>query len=195
MRNAGLEEAQAGIKTVRRNISNLRYADDTNLMAESKEKLRASWWRWKRRVKKWLKTQHSKNKDHGIWSHQFSSVQSLSWVFVTPWMAAHHDPLYITNSWSMLKLKSTESVMPSNHLILCRPILLLPSIFPSIRVFSNELVLCIRYPRYWSFSFSISPSNEHSGLISFKTDWLDLIAVQGALKSLLQHHSSKASIL
>ena len=128
---------------------------------------------------------------------QFSSVQSLSCVqlFATPWTAARQASLSITNSWSLLKLMSIESVMPSNHLICCSPLLLPPSIFPSIRVFSNELVLCIRYPRYWSFSFSISPSNEHSGLISFKTDWLDLIAVQGTLKSLLQHHSSKASIL
>ena len=101
----------------------------------------------------------------------------------------------ITNSWSLLKLMSIESVMPSNHFILCRPLLLLPSIFPSIRVFSNESVLHIRLPKYWSFSFSISPSNEYSGLISFRIDWLDLLAVQGTLKSLLQHHSSKASIL
>ena len=101
----------------------------------------------------------------------------------------------ITNSWRLLKPMSIDSVMPSNHLILCRPLFLLPSIFPSIRVFSNESVLHIRYPNYWSFSFSISPSNEHSGLISFRMDWLDLLAVQGTLKSLLQHHSSKASIL
>ena len=100
----------------------------------------------------------------------------------------------ITNSWSLLKLMSIKSAMPSNHLVLCHP-LLLPSIFPSIRVFSNELVLCIRWPKYWNFSFSISPSNEYSGLISFRMDWLDLLAVQGTLKSLLQHHSSKASIL
>ena len=101
----------------------------------------------------------------------------------------------ITNSQSLLKLLCIELVMPSNHLTLCRPLLLLPSIFPSIRVFSNELVLCIRWPKYWSFSFSISPSNEYSGLISFRMDWLDLFAVQGTLKSLLQHHSSKASVL
>ena len=101
----------------------------------------------------------------------------------------------ITNSWSLLKLMSIESLMPSNHLILCHPLLLPPSIFPSIRVFSNESVLCIRWPKYWSFSFSISPSNEYSGLISFKMDWLNLLTVQGILKSLLQHHSSKASIL
>ena len=128
---------------------------------------------------------------------QFSSVQLLSHVqhFATLWTASHQAPLSITNFWSMLKLMSIESVMPSNHLILCRPLLLLPSIFPSIRVFSNESVLCIRWPKYWSFSFSISPSNEYSELIFFRIDWLDLLAVQGTLKSLLQHHSSKASIL
>ena len=126
-----------------------------------------------------------------------SSVQSLSRVrlFVTPWTAARQTSLSITNSWSLLKLMSIESVMPSNHLILCCPLLLLPSFFPSIGVFSNESALHIRWPKYWSFSFSISPSNEHPGLISFRTDWLDLLAVQGTLKSLLQHHSSKASIL
>ena len=128
---------------------------------------------------------------------QFSSVQSLSCVqlFATPWTAAHQASLSITNSWSLLKLMSIESVMPSNHLILCHPLLLLPSIFPSIWVFSNESALHIRWPKYWSFSFSITPSSEHSGLISFRMDWLDLLAVQGTLKSLLQHHSSKASIL
>ena len=126
-----------------------------------------------------------------------SSVQSLSRVrlFVTPWTTAHQASLSITNSWSLLKLMSIESVMPSNHLILCRPLLLPPSIFLSIRVFSDESVLRIRWPKYWSFSFSISPSNEYSGLISFRVDWLDLLTVQGTLKSLLQHHSSKASIL
>ena len=126
-----------------------------------------------------------------------SSVQSLScvWLFVTPWTAACQASLSITNSWSSLKLISIESVMPSNHLILCHPLLLLPSIFPSIRVFSNESVPCIRWPKYWSFNFSISPSDEYSGLISFRMDWLDLLAVQGTIKSLLQHHSSKASIL
>ena len=115
---------------------------------------------------------------------QFSSVQLLSCVclFVTSWTAAHQASLSITNSWSLLKLMSIESVMPSNHLILCRPLLLPPSIFPIIRVFSNEPVLCIRWPKYWNFSFSISPSNEHSGLISFRMDWLDLLAVQGTLK-------------
>ena len=114
---------------------------------------------------------------------------------MTPWTAARQASMSITNSQSLLKLLCIELVMPSNHLTLCRPLLLLPSIFPSIRVFSNELVLCIRWPKYWSFSFSISPSNEYSGLISFRTDWLDLFAVQGTLKSLLQHHSSKASVL
>ena len=126
-----------------------------------------------------------------------SSFQSLShvWLFATPWTAAHQASLSITNSWSLLKLMSIKLVMPSKHLILCRPLLLLPSIFPSIRVFSNELVLRIRWPNYWSFSFSISPSNECSGLISLGIDWFDLLAVQGTLKSLLQYHSSKASIL
>ena len=128
---------------------------------------------------------------------QFSSVELLSHVrlFATPWTAAHQASLSITNSWSLLKLKSIQWVMPSNRLILCHPLLLLPSIFPSITVFSNELVLRIRWPKYWSFSFNISPSNEHPGLISFRMDWLDLLAVQGTFKRLLQHHSSKASIL
>ena len=127
----------------------------------------------------------------------FSSVQLLSHVrlFATPWTAARQAFLSITNSQSLLKLMSIESVMPSNHLILCRPLLLPPSIFPSIRVFSNESALRIRWPKYWSFSFNISPSNEHPGLISLRMDWLDLLSVQGTLKSLLQHHSSKASIL
>ena len=126
---------------------------------------------------------------------QFCSVQSLNRVrlFVTPWTAAHQASLSITNSGSLLKLMSIELVMPSKHLILCCPLLLLPSVFASIRVFSNESVLCIKWPKYWSFSFSISPSKEYSGLISFRMDWLDLLAVQGTLKSLLQHNSSKAS--
>ena len=125
----------------------------------------------------------------------FSSIQSLSRVrlFATPRTAARQASLSITNSRSLPKLMSIELVMPSNHVILCRPLLLLPSIFPSIRVFSNESALRIRWPKYWSFSFNISPSNEHSGLISFRMDWLDLLAVQGTLKSLLQHHSSKLS--
>ena len=124
-------------------------------------------------------------------------VWSLSCVrlFATPWTAACQASLSITNSRSSLKLMSIQSVMPSNHLILCRPLLLLPSVFPSIRVFSNESALYIRWPKYWSFSFSISPSKEHPGLISLRVDWLDLLAVQGTLKSLLQHHSSKSSIL
>ena len=128
---------------------------------------------------------------------QFSSVQLLSHVrlFATPWTTARQAFLPITNSRSLLKLMSIESVMPSNHLILCCPLLLPPSILPSIRVFSNESVLPIRWPKYWSFSFSISPSNEYSGLISFRIDWLDLLAVQETLKSLFQHHSSNASIL
>ena len=133
----------------------------------------------------------------GPCSVQFGSVQSLSRVqlFATPWNAARQASLSITNSRSLLKLISIESVMPSNHLILCCPLLLPLSIFPSIRVFSNESVLCIRWPKYRSFSFTISPSNEYSGLISFRTDWLDLLAIQGTLKSLRQHHSSKAPTL
>ena len=127
----------------------------------------------------------------------FSSVQSLSrvWLFVTPWITACPASLSITNSRSLPKLKSIESVMPSSHLILCHPRLLLSPIPPRIRVFSNESTLCMRWPKYWSFSFNISPSNEHPGLISFRMDWLDLFAVQGTFKSLLQHHSSKAPIL
>ena len=126
-----------------------------------------------------------------------SSVQLLSrvWLFATPWTAAYQASLSITNFWRLLKLMSIKLVMPFNHLILCCPLLLLPSIFPSIRVFSNELALRIRWPKYWSFSFNISLSNESSGLISFRMDWLDLLAVQGTVKSLLQHHSWKASIL
>ena len=127
--------------------------------------------------------------------HVISSVQSLSHVrlFATPWTAAHQAILSITNFQSLLKLMSIESVMPSNHLILWHPLLLLPSIFPRIRVFSNESALCIRWPKYWHFSFRISPFKKYSGLISFRMEWLDLLAVQGTLKSLLQHHSSKAS--
>ena len=124
-------------------------------------------------------------------------VQSLSHVcfFATPWATACQSSLFFTISWSLLKLMSIESVMPCSRLIFCHPLLLLPSIFLSFRVFSNESVLCIRWPKYWSFSFNIRPSNEYSGLISFRIDWLDLFAVQGTLKSPLQHHSSKASIL
>ena len=130
-----------------------------------------------------------------IWG-TFSSVQLLSRVelFVTPWIVARQASLSITNSQSLLKPMFIESVMPSSHLILCHPLLLLPPILPSIRVFSNESTLLMRWPKYWSFSFSISPSNEHPGLISFRMDWLDLLAVQETLKSLFQHHSSKASI-
>ena len=124
-------------------------------------------------------------------------VQLLSrvWLFATPWTAAHQASLSVANSWSPLKCMSIESVMPSNHLILCHPLLLPPSIFPRIRVFSNESAVHIRWPKYWSFSFNISPSNEHPGLISFRMDWLDLLAVQRTINSLLQYHSLKASIL
>ena len=133
---------------------------------------------------------------HSWLNIQFSSVHSLSRVqlFTTPWTAAGLASLSITNSQSLLKLMSIKSVMPSSHLILCHPLLLLPSIFPSIRVFSNESALHIRWPKYWSFSFSIIPSKEIPGLISFRMDWLDLLAVQGTLKSLLQHHRSKTSV-
>ena len=133
-----------------------------------------------------------KNSIKTIISLQFSSVVSGVWIFTIPWTAVRQASLSITNSWSLLKVMFVESVMPFNHLILCCPLLLLPSIFPSIRVFSNESVLHIRWPKYWSFS--IGPFNVYSGLISFRMDWFDLLAVQGALKSLLQHHSSKASI-
>ena len=128
-------------------------------------------------------------------SVQFSSVAQSCLTLSDPWTAAHQASLSITNSWSSLRLMSIKSVTPSHHLILCFPLLLLPSIFPSIKVFPSESVLHIRWPKYQSFSFNISPSNEYSGLISFKMNWLDLLAVQGTLKSLLQHHSSKASIL
>ena len=130
-------------------------------------------------------------------THTVQSVQSLSrvWLFATPWIAVCQPSLSITNSRSLLKLMSIESVMPSNHLILCHPLLLFPSIFPNIRVFSSESVLHIRWPKYWSFSFSISPSNEYLGLISFRIDWFALLVVQGTLKGLLQHRNSKASIL
>ena len=148
-----------------------------------------------RNIYSWYFNVHS---SHLFSMQQFSSVQLLScvWLFATPWTAAHQASLSITNSRSLLKLMSIESVMPSNHHILCHPLLLLlPSIFPSIRDFSSESVLHIRWPKYWSFSFNISLSNEYSGLISFRMDWLDLLAIQGTLKSLLQHHNSKASIL
>ena len=133
---------------------------------------------------------------HYLLLTMYHSFQSLIHVqlFATPWTAARQASLSMTNSWSLLKLTSIELVMPSNHLILCHPLLLLPSVFPSIKVFSNESIFHIRWPN-WSFSFNISPSNEHPGQISFRMDWLDLFAVQGTLKSLLQHHSSKASVL
>ena len=147
----------------------------------------------------WLKTARTYDSLLLVFSplQQFISAHSVSRVqlFATPWSAAHQASLSITNSQSLLKLMSIESVMPSNHLMLCRPLLLLPSVFPSIRVFSDESVLHIRWPKYWSFSFNISPSNEYSGLISFRMDWLDLLALQGTLKSLIQHCSSKVSIL
>ena len=147
-----------------------------------------------RHISPWVR-KDSKNKKSTMVSHLLV-VQLLSHVqlFATPWTAALQAPLSITDSWSLLKLMSIESVVPCNHLILCCP-LLLPSIFPSIRVFSKESVICIRWPKYWIFSFSISPSNEYSRLISFRMGWLDLLTVQGTLKSLLQHHSWKASIL
>ena len=127
---------------------------------------------------------------------QFSSVQSLSCVqhSATPWIAARQASLSITNSRSSLRLTSIESVMPSSHLFLCHPLLLLPLVLPSIKVFSSESTVCMRWPKYWSFSFNITPPSEHSGLISFRMDWLDLLAVQGTLKSLLQHHSSNAEV-
>ena len=145
----------------------------------------------------YLRKENQSVTSNSLNSVQFSSVQPLSRVrlFATPWIAARQVSLSITNSRSSLKLTSIASVMPSSHLILCHPLLLLPPILPSSRVFSNESTLCMRWPKYWSFSFSISPSKEHPGLISFRMDWLDLLAVQGTLKSLLQHHSSKASIL
>ena len=130
-------------------------------------------------------------------NHSFSSVQSLSCVrlFATLWTAARQASLSITSFWSLLKFMFIESVIPPNYLILCHPLLHLPSVFPSIRDFSSELALCIMWPKFWSLGFSIHPSNEHLGLISFRTDWFDLLAVQGTLKSLLQHHNLKASII
>jgi len=156
---------------------------------------KAGFWSWGTYLTMWVCFTNFLN---SVFIHlMFHLVQLLSCVrlFVTPWTATRQASLSITNSRNLLKLMSIESVMPSNHLILCHPLLLPPSIFPNIRVFSNESVLRIRWPKYWSFSFSISPSNEYSGLISFRIDWFDLLAVQGTLKSLLQHHSSKASIL
>ena len=161
------------------------------------------WWRYKMRLERPLWRGHGiyelGRPGWGEWTSRLliSSVQSLShvWLFANPWTTARQASLSITNSRSLFKLMSIELVMPSKHLILCHPLLLLPSIFLSIRVFSEESVLRIKWPDYWSFSFSISPSNEYSALISFKIDWLDLLAVQETLKSLLQHQSSKASIL
>ena len=168
-------------------------------MAESEEELKSLLMKVKKEGEKaGLNSTLKKLRSwHPVPSVQFSSVQSLSHVqlFETPWTAACQASLSITNSQGLLKLASIELVMPSNHLILCRSLLLLPSIFPSIRIFSNESAFHIRWPKYWSFSFSISPSKETPGLISFRMDWLDLLEVQGTLKSLLQHHSSKASIL
>ena len=150
---------------------------------------------WKRLWKQWGCSQYFCNFQGTVSSVQLLSHVQLFGLAATPWTAARQASLSITNSWSLLKLMSTESVMPSNHLILCDPFLLLPSIFPNIWVFSNESALHIRWPKNWSLCFSISPSNEYSRLISLRMDWLDLLAVQGILKSLLQHHSSKASIL
>ena len=196
MRNTGLDEAQAGMKIAGRNINNLRYADHTTLLAERKEKLKSLLMKVKEESEKFdlkLSIQETKVMTFG----PISSVQSLSCdrLFEIPWTTACQASLSIINSQNLLKLMSIESVMSSNHLILCHPLLLPPSIFPRSRVFSNESVLCIRWPKYWSFSFSISPSNQYSGLISFRIDWFDLLAVQRTLKSLLQYHCSKASIL
>ena len=152
---------------------------------------RKTWaWRWI-----WLKEKKICWKHSMDYSVQFSSVTQSRLMVATPWIAICQASLSITNSWSLLKLMSIESVMPSSHFILCHPLLLLPPIPPSIRVFSNESMLRMRWPKYWSFSFSISPSNKHPGLTSFRMDWFVLLAVQGTLKSLLQHHSSKTSIL
>ena len=244
MRNAGPNEAQAGIKIIGRNINNLRYAADTTLMAESEEELNSLLMNMKEESEKaglkliqkmkimasspitsWLidgetmgaitdffflgsritadgdcseikmKLNDTFSLDEKLWP-TFSWVQlSHVQLFLTPWTAASQASLSITNSWSLLKLMSIELVVPSSHLILFHPCLLLPSIFPSIKVFSNELALCIRWPKYWRFNLSISPSNELPGLISFRMDRLDLLSVQGILKSLLQNHDSKASIL
>ena len=194
MRNAGLDEVQAGIKIAKKNINSLRYADDTTFKAESREKLKSLLMKVKEESERvGLKLNIQKTKIMAsvpINSVQFScSVVSNS---LRPHKLQHSRPPYPTNSQSLLKPMSIKFVMPSTHLILCRPLLLLPPIPPSIRVFSNESTLRMRWPKYWSFSFDISPSNEHPGLISFRVDWLDLLVVQGTLKSLLQHHSSKA---
>ena len=182
MRNAGLDEAWARIKIAGRYINNLRYADDNTLMAESKEELKSLLLKVKEETEKVVLKLWSW---HPFPSVQFSSVQSLSRVqlFANLWIAACQASLSTTNFWSLLKLMSIESVMPSSHLILCRPLLLLPPISPSIQEFSKESTVHMRWPKYWSFSFSISPSNEQPGLISFRMDWLDLLAVQGTVKS------------
>ena len=193
MWNARLDEPQAGIKIPRRNINNLRYADDTTLMAESEKELKSLLMKVKEESEK-VGLNLNIQKTKVMASSPISSIQLLSHVqlFVTPWTTACQASLSITNSWSLPKPMSFESVMPS---ILSHPLLLLSSIFPSIWVFLNESALLIRWPKYWSFSFNISPTNEHPGLISFRMDWLDLLAVHGTLKSFLHHHSSKASIL
>ena len=224
MRNTGLDEAQAGIKIAGRNSDNLRYADDTTLMAEIEEELKSLLMKVKEESEKvGLKLSIQKTKfmtsgpitswqiDEEEWKQWQTlfwggykitadvdcSVQSLShvWPFEIPWNAARQASLSITNYWSLPKPMSIESGMLAKPLTLCHPLLLLPSIFTSIRVFSLESALYMRWPKYWNFSFNISPSNGQSGLICFRMDWLDLFAVQGSLKSLFQHHSSKASIL
>ena len=174
------------VENILRTLEDVEFTEDVERQEEN-----AFWWFL--HFRKWWK------KDFLLWTTtiQFSSVQSLSCVrlFVTPWTAARQASLSITNSRSLLKFMSIESVMPSNHLILCHPLIFLPSIFPNIRVFSNESALRTRWPKYWNFSFEISPTNEHSGLISFRMDWLNLLAVQGTLKSLLQDYNLKASVL
>ena len=179
MWNAWLGEAQAEVKIARGNINNLRYTDDTTLMVEREEELKSLLMKVKEENEK-VGLKFNTQKTKIMASGPISSIQSLSCIrlFATPWTTVCHPSLSITNSWSPHKPMSIESVIASNHLILCHPLLLLPSIFPSIRVFSNESALCIRWPKYWSFNFSISPSKEHPGLISFRMDWLDLLAVR-----------------
>ena len=193
MQNAVSDGSQVRVNVARRNINNLKYADDNTVMAKSKEEIKSFMMKVKEESEKAvLKLNIQKYKIMAF--GPISSVQSLRHVrlFATPWTIACQISLSITNSQSLLNLMSIESVMPSNHLILCHSHLILPSIFPNIRVFSDESILHISWPKYWSFSLSISPSSEYSGLISFRMDWLDLLAVQGTLNSLLQHHSSKA---
>ena len=181
--------ANAGDATERGSVPGLERSPEEGMVTHSSI---LAWWipldrgAWRATVHRVAKSQ--------TWPTRFQSLSRV-WLFATPWTAAGQASLSITNSWSLLTLMSIESVMPSNHLILCLPLLLLPSIFPSIRVFSSESALCIKWPKYWSFSFNISPSNEHSRLISFRMGWLNLLTVQGSLKSLLQHHSVKAPIL